>query len=100
MKSALELAMEKADSMVDKDEQVKLTPEQVASIGEVKKQYEAKWAEQEIALKERIRKVESETDPQTFAEHRRQFQDEINQVREGIFAERDAKIEEIRQRAE
>ena len=100
MKSALELAMEKADSMVDKDEQVKLTPEQVASIGEVKKQYEAKWAEQEIALKERIRKVESETDPQTFAEHRRQFQDEMNQVREGIFAERDAKIEEIRQRAE
>ena len=95
MKSALELAMEKADSMVDKD-QVKLTPDQIAAIDEVKKEYEAKWAEQEIVLKARIKKVAEDTDPQTFAEHQRQFQDEMNQVRDKIYQERDQRLAEIR----
>ena len=95
MKSALELAMEKADSMVDKD-QVKLTPDQIAAIDEVKNEYEAKWAEQEIVLKERIKKVAEDTDPQTFAEHQRQFRDEMNHVREKIYGERDEKIAQIR----
>ena len=94
MKSALELALEKTESLVDKDTQ--LTPEQVAAIDEVRKEYEAKWAEQEIVLKQRIAKLQAETDPQTFAEHSRQFQSEMNQVRDGIYAERDEKIEKIR----
>ena len=85
MKSALELAMEKADDMVDADEDyVKLTPEQVKAIDEVRKQYEARWAEQEIVLKGKIQKMAAELDPQTFAEHQRQFQNEISQVREQI----------------
>ena len=95
MKSALELAMERSDSLIDKD-QVKLTPEQVAAVDEVKREYEAKWAEQEIVLKGRIQKVQSEADPQTFAEHARQFQDEMNSVRERIFTERDEKVEAVR----
>lgn len=95
MKSALELAMEKTDSMVDKD-QVKLTPDQIAAVDEVKREYEAKWAEQEIVLKERITKIQTETDPQTFAEHQRQFQNEMTQVRDRIFEERDQKIQAIR----
>lgn len=98
MKSALELALEKSDSLVDKD-RAKLTAEQIAAIDEVKRTYEAKWAEQDIVLKQRIAKVQAEADPQDFAEHRRQFQDEMKQVRDGIFAERDEKIEEIRQSA-
>lgn len=94
MKSALELALEKTDELVeDKD---KLTPEQVSAIGEMKKQYEAKWAEQEIVLQQRIAKAQAETDPQTFAEHQRQFAVEMNSVKEKIFAERDAKIAAIR----
>ena len=97
MKSALELALEKTDDLVDND--TKLTPEQVAAIDEVRKEYEAKWAEQEIVLKQRIDKVQAESDPQTFAEHSRQFQDEMRQVRDKSYAERDAKIEEIRQSA-
>ena len=99
MKSALELAMERADSMVDKD-QVKLTPEQVAAVDEVKRAYEAKWAEQEIVLKGRIAKVQAESDPQTFAEHPRQFRGEMAQVRERIFQERDQKIEAIREQGQ
>jgi hypothetical protein len=94
MKSALELAMERTESMVD--EKAKLTPEQMEAIDQVKKEYEAKWAEQEIVLNERIRKISTETDPQTFAEHQKQFQEEKNRVRQQIFADRDEKIEQIR----
>ena len=51
MKSALELAMEKADNVVDGSEDyVKLSPEQIKAIDRVKAEYEAKWAEQEIVL--------------------------------------------------
>lgn len=96
MKSALELAMERADAE-GSDDQVRLTPEQIAALDEIKKQYEAKWAEQEIVLKGRLEKLARETDPKTFAEHQGQLQAEISRVREQIFVERDAKIEEIRQ---
>lgn len=95
MKSALELAMEKANQAVGGEEKVKLTDEQKAAIDEVRKQYEAKWAEQEIALKGQLGKVSTE-DPQTLAEAQTQVQAEMNKVRERLFAERDTKIEEIR----
>ena len=98
MKSAIELAMARTESLVEG--QVKLSDEQIAAIDQLKSEYEAKWAEQEIVLKERIQKVSQETDPQTFAEHQRQFQDEMNQVREKIYAERDEKIASVRNQAQ
>ena len=94
MKSALELAMEKTESMVD--DKAKLTPEQLEAIDQIKKEYEAKWAEQEIVLNERIRKISTQEDPQTFAEHRGQFEEEKRRVREQIFEDRDQKIAQIR----
>ena len=95
MKSALELALEKTDDLVDKN--TKLSPEQVEAIDETRKEYEAKWAEQEIVLNGRIIKLQVEADPETFAEHSRQFRDEMNHVRDKIYAERDEKLEKIRQ---
>ena len=95
MKSALELAMEKSDSMVDKDA-TKLTLEQIGAIDEVKKQYEARWAEQEIVIQGKLAKMAQEVDRQTLAEHRRQFEAEIKQVRDRIFEERDEEIAKIR----
>ena len=97
MKSALELALERTDDLVDKN--TKLSPDQVEAIDELRKEYEAKWAEQEIVLNGRIAKLQTEADPETFAEHSRQFQDEKNHVRDKIFTERDEKIEKIRQGA-
>ena len=90
--------MEKADSAVDQsDDYVKMSPEQIKAIDRIKSEYEAKWAEQEIVLTGRIQQLSSETDPQTFAEHQGQFRTEMARVREGIFSERDAKIEAVRQ---
>ena len=94
MKSALELAMEKTASMVD--DKAKLTPEQLEAIDQTKKEYEAKWAEQEIVLNERIKAISTQEDPQTFAEHERQFREEKRRVRDQIFEERDQKIAQIR----
>jgi DnaJ-domain-containing protein 1 len=98
MKSALELAMERADATLG-DDYVELKDEQKAAIEEIKKQYQAKWAEQEIALKGKIDKIAAEVEPPVLAEHQSQFQAEMGRVRQQIFAERDAKIEEIRQQS-
>lgn len=94
MKSALELALEKSESLVDKDR--KLSPEQIAAIDETRKTYEARWAEQEIVFRQRIEKAGAGGDPQAAAEQRQQLQEEMKSVRDGLFTERDEKIEAIR----
>ena len=95
MKSALELAMERADAAVG-GENIKLSDEQKAAIDEIRKLYEAKWAEKELQINERTAKLSREN-PEGLAEARAQLQRETNALREQIFAERDAKLEEIRQ---
>ncbi len=97
MKSAIELAMAKTEKLVDN--QQKQSEEQLAAIAAIRNEYEAKWAEQEIALKQRIAKLAQEADPQAFAEHQRQLQEEMNQMRDRIFRERDDKIETVRGQA-
>ena len=97
MKSAIELAMEKTEELVDS--QQKLSEEQLAAISDIRNEYEAKWAEQEIALKQRLEKLAREADPQAFSEQQRQLQEEMNQVRERIYSERDGKIDAVRAQA-
>ena len=97
MKSAIELAMAKTEELVDS--RGKLSEEQLAAISDIRNEYEAKWAEQEIALKQRVAKLAQEADPQSFAEHQRQLQEEMNAVRDRIFSERDEKIEAVRRQA-
>ena len=97
MKSAIELAMAKTEELVDS--RGKLSEEQLAAISDIRNEYEAKWAEQEIALKQRVAKLAQEADPQAFAEHQRQLQEEMNAVRDRIFSERDEKIEAVRRQA-
>lgn len=96
MKSALELAMEKANEAVGGEDSIKLSDEQKAAIDQVRKLYEAKWAEKELQINERMAQLQREN-PEGLAESRAELQRETNALREQIFAERDAKIEEIRQ---
>ena len=95
MKSALELAMEKANEAVGDVAGIKLTDEQKEAIDQVRKEYEAKWAEQEIAFTGQLAQATAE-DPQALAEARRQVQEQMSKVRNELFAERDDKIEAIR----
>ena len=96
MKSALELAMEKANEAVGGEDNIKLSDEQKAAIDQVRKLYEAKWAEKELQLNGRTTQLQKEN-PEGLAEARAELQRETNALRDQIFAERDAKIEEIRQ---
>ena len=96
MKSALELAMEKANEAVGGEDNIKLSDEQKVAIDQIRKLYEAKWAEKELQINERTTQLQKEN-PEGLAEAHAELQRETNALRDQIFAERDAKIEEIRQ---
>ena len=98
MKSALELAMEKANEAVGGEDNIKLSDEQKVAIDQVRKLYEAKWAEKELQTNERTAQLQKEN-PEGLAEAHAELQRETNALRDQIFAERDAKIEEIRQQS-
>ena len=98
MKSALELAMEKANEAVGGEDSIKLSDEQKVAIDQVRKLYEAKWAEKELQINERTTQLQKEN-PEGLAEAHAELQRETNALRDQIFAERDAKIEEIRQQS-
>jgi hypothetical protein len=92
LKSAYELAMERlrrkdAEAGV---EQRSLTDEQKAEIAEVRKVYEAKLAQEEVLHQSSLRKT---VDP----DERAKLEEEYRRERERIVAEREEKIEKIRQ---
>jgi hypothetical protein len=98
MKSAIELAMERAAAALG-DEKIDLTAEQRAAIDQIRKKCEAKWAEQEIAFGARLRDLAQEADPAKRAEARAQLQTELSRVREELFTERDGQIKATRRGA-
>ena len=98
MKSALELAMEKANEAVGGEDNIKLSDEQKVAIDQIRKLYEAKWAEKELQINERTTQLQKES-PEGLAEAHAELQRETNALRDQIFAERDAKVEEIRQQS-
>lgn len=95
MKSALELAMERANASLG-DQKIQLTAQQKEAIEEVKRTYQAKLAEQEIALQAKLNDMDLQADPRHRAEAHRQVEQELNRLRETYNAERDAKIQAIR----
>ena len=93
LKSSYELAMERlrkkdAEAGV---EQRPLTDEQRAEIAEVRKVYEAKLAQEEVLHQSSLRKT---VDP----DERAKLEDDYRRDRERVVAEREEKIEKIRQR--
>ena len=91
MKSAIELAMERADAALG-DENIELTAEQKAAIDEIRKTYQAKWAEREIALKGKLADFVRDAEPDQLAEAQSQVQREMARVREELDTERDEKL--------
>ena len=69
MKSALELAMEKANEAVGGEDNIKLSDEQKVAIDQVRKLYEAKWAEKELQINGRTAQLQKEN-PEGLAEAR------------------------------
>jgi hypothetical protein len=92
-KSAYELAMERLRKK-DREEGIEerpVTDEQRAAIAEVRKVYEAKFAEREILHRAALRKAR---DPEEQAV----LEEQYRRDRERLTSERDRKIEEARGR--
>jgi hypothetical protein len=90
-KSAYELAMERLRKK-DKEagiEERPVTDEQRAAIAELRKVYEAKFAEREILHRAALRKARD-------AEEQAQLEEQYRRDRERLASERDRKIEEAR----
>jgi hypothetical protein len=91
-KSAYEIAMARLRKK-DKDEGVleqKVTDEQKAAIGELRRVYEAKLAEREILHRSKLQRA---LDPAAFEI----LEEEYRRDRERLTSERDRKIEQARQ---
>ena len=69
MKSALELAMEKANEAVGGEDNIKLSDEQKAAIDQIRKLYEAKWAEKELQINERTAQLQKKKIPRAWQKH-------------------------------
>ena len=90
-KSAYELAMERLQKKDREDgvENRPLTDEQRQDIAEIRKTYEARFAEREILHRSALRKTEDPAEHETLEEQYRRD-------RERLGSERDRKIEKVR----
>jgi len=91
MKSAYELAMERLNKT---SPTVKLTAAQKAELAELESVYAAKIAERELALKDEIKKAESEGDFEKMGE----LEKEQPFIRKRLQADLEEKKEAVRQR--
>ena len=91
MKSAYELAMERLNKT---SPTVKLTASQKAELAELESVYAAKIAERELALKDEIKKTESEGDFEKMGE----LEKELPFIRKNLQADLEEKKEAVRQR--
>ncbi len=88
LKSALDLAMERSDRIVEPQDIIKLTAEQKESIDHIRTHYQAKIAETEIMARSRIQALS----PEEASEHRHQFENEIQAMRRQYSEEMEFKI--------
>lgn len=89
LKSAWEISQEKAAAIDGrKVEEITLTDKQKAEISEVRKEHEAKIAEREVMLQQRLGMV----DP----EEGRPLKEEFQKEKKAIMEEMEARVEKIR----
>ena len=95
MKSALEIAMEKTAGA---QEGGKLTDEQRGAIGDLEKEYQAKVAEQEIMIESKIKALAAQATGPEFQQQVHALREQLVQERERLEAEKNAKIQAVRDR--
>jgi len=95
MKSALEIAMEKTAAA---QQGGKLTDEQRKGIANLEKEYQAKIAEQEIMIESKIKALAAQAQGHEFQQQVHAFREQLVQERERLEAEKNAKIQAVRDR--
>ncbi len=100
LKNAWEISMEKAASMDSRgEEELTLTQEQKAKIAEARKTCEAKIAEKEIMMQNKIREVAGGVGIEGGFEYVQNLKEEFNRDKRMSQQERDKRIEEIKKRS-
>lgn len=99
MKTAIDLAMEKLKKMNGDEEAVSLTEEQKQKIAGIRKEYEAKIAEKEIMIKDRLKELPEGAEPAEIQEYIDLTQKELAEEKARFEEEKNKKIEKIRKQA-
>ena len=95
MKSALEIAMEKTAGA---QQGGTLTDEQRTGIADLEKEYQAKIAEQEIMIESKIKALAAQAQGHEFQQQVHAFREQLVQERERLEAEKNTKIQAVRDR--
>lgn len=95
MKSALEIAMEKTAGA---QQGGKLTDEQRNGIADLEKEYQAKIAEQEIMIESKIKALAVQTQGHDLQQQVHALREQLVQERERLEAEKNTKIQAVRDR--
>lgn len=97
MKSALELAMEKLNAKATTDDTIAtLSDAQRQTIGELRKQYDAKIAEKDIMLQADIRQLMQRRPPQEAMAGAQELREKFQQTKKALQEEMEAKIAAVR----
>jgi len=96
MKSALELAMEKLKARESEESTVVLTDAQRQEISDLRKQYDAKLAEQEIMMQSEIRQFIQRRPPQEAMAAAQELREKFQQTRKALQEELETKIAAVR----
>lgn len=98
IKSSLQIALEKLQRLkeVSGEEEVQLSPEQKKKIAEVKDEFAAKVAEQEIMLQSEVKKLASRYGYPELEERLAALKKRVADEKAALIKERDAKIGAIR----
>ena len=96
MKSALELAMEKLKARESEESTVVLTDAQRQEISDLRKQYDAKLAEQEIMMQSEIRQFIQRRPPQEAMAAAQELREKFQQTKKALQEELEAKIAAVR----
>lgn len=96
MKSALELALERAKKMEGADVDAPLSEAQKTRLAELRSEYEAKIAEKEIMLKSNLQKLSQRTPPQEIPLKAQQLQQEFQDEKAALEVEKEEKVAAVR----
>jgi len=96
MKSALEIAMEKAKGMAGDEEIVSLSDDQKKKVGEIRKEYEGKFAEREIMLETELKKFGAAAGSPDIQDYISVKKEELSEEKKKLNSEMEEKIEKIR----
>jgi len=101
LKSAWELSLEKSDKLVPElKSKKKLSPRQKKEINEIRKEYQAKIADKDVMVQDRLSKLQLRTPPEELEAVAGELQRQFAEDKKALENEMESKLEAVRQRSD